>query len=165
MDVAAYRVKLSQMFDRLIDNKMDNLAPNEEDMEKGLSIYFATVLCSNTPKQLYKFFNNLVSTQTPDTLLLALVNTIISGNVKEFSVKTQLNKFYKVIDEMFKLEYGNILFASSSKKDLQKMLDNDWPFLTNHTEMVKECLLGASCQSVKDLVRMFATKGEQKDYI
>ena len=160
MDSATYGTRLSDMLDKLIEKDRGNLTPNKEDMKMGLRMYFATVFCSNTPKQLYKFFNNLVSTQTPKTLLLALVNTIISGRVKEFSVKEQLNQFYKAIDETFNLDYGNILLASSSKKDLQTMLDNEWPFFTNHTEMVKECFLGGSCQSVKDLVRTFATTGE-----
>ena len=93
--------------------------------------------------------------------MLALVNTIMSGNIKEFSVKGQVNKFYTVIDKIFKLEYGNILLASSSKKDLQNILDNEWPFLTNYTEMVKQCLLLGSCKSITDLVTTFATTGEQ----
>ena len=163
MDPATYRTRLSEMFDKLINNETDNIVPNEEDMKKGLRMYFATVFCSNTPKQLYKFFSNLVSTQTPKTLLLALVNTIISGNVREFSEKEQLNKFYNTIDEIFKLEYGNILLASSSKDDLKKIFDNEWPFFENHTEMVKECFLGGSCQYVQDLVRTSATTGEHKN--
>ena len=85
--------------------------------------------------------------------MLALVNTIISGHAKEFSVKTQLNKFYEAIDEIFKLEYGNILLVASSKKDLQQMLDNEWPFFTNQSGMIRRCLRGEQCQNATELMK------------
>ena len=137
------------MIEELIGNKTTSHQKlTNEDMKAGFVIYSATVFCANTPKQLYKFFFNLVSKETPRSMLLALVNTVRSKSVKDFSNQLQLNRFYFAMDRVLKLMYGDILVATSSKADLQGMINNGWPFFTNNTEMVKKCILGNFCKAV-----------------
>ena len=137
------------MLDKLISNKTDG-SITQEDIRMGFSIYSATVFCGNTPKKLYMFFNKLISTETPRTLLLALVNTIRSTSVQAFSDKTQLNKLYEAIDRAFQLSYGNLLLATSSKKDLLWMLHNEWQFFTKYKTNLHECLHSNTCRGMKD---------------
>ena len=137
------------MLDKLIGNETDG-SITQEDIRMGFSIYSATVFCRNTPKKLYTFFSNLLSTETPRTILLALVNTIRSTSVHVFSDKNQLNKLYHAIDRILQLSYGNLLLATSSKEDLLSMLHNEWPFFTKYKTELEECLHSSSCQGVKD---------------
>ena len=140
------------MLDRLIGNETSEII-TDEDVKVGFVIYSATVFCSNTPKQLYKFFSDLVSRETPRSILLALVNTITSTHVKSYSDKLLLNKFYLSLDKVLKLAYGDILLVSSSKEDLKKMIDHDWPFFTNNTGMVHKCIRGDQCETAAELTK------------
>ena len=148
---------LRSILGKLIGNKTTTDI-TKDDMKFGFAIYSATVFCSNTPKQLYKFFFDLVSKETPRSILMVLVNTIRSSSVKGFSDKLLLNKFYLYLDKVLKLSYGDILLATSSKEDLKKIIDNDWPFLTNNTAIVKKCLNGDQCDNALELTK---TSGRQ----
>ena len=142
---------LSGMLDRLIENKTTDIITNE-DIKLGFVVHSATVFCLNTPKQLYKFFFDLVTQETPRSILLALVNTVRSTNVKSYSDKLLLNKFYLSLDKVLRLSYGNVLLASSSNEDLQKMMENSWSFFANNTETVDKCLRGEQCQNATELM-------------
>ena len=118
------RKRLLSMLDRLIGN-ISNEVISEQDIKAGFAVFSATELCSNTPKNLYNFFSELLSRETPRTILLTLVNTIRSGSVKTYSDKMLLNKFYTSLHKVMNLTYGNILLASSSKEDLKQMMDRN----------------------------------------
>ena len=135
---------LSSMLDTLIDNETTRIVTDDE-IRLGFLIYSATVYCSDTSKQLYKFFSRLFSSETHRTILLALVNTIRSASVAGFENKLLLNDFYQFLDNILKLRYGEILLATASREDLQKMLDKNWPFFKNNTGIVARCLCNDQC--------------------
>ena len=139
--------RLLLMLDRLIGN-ISNEVISEQDLKAGFAVFSATELCSNTPKNLYKFFSELLSRDTPRTILRTLVNTIRSGSVKTYSDKMLLNKFYTSLDRVMNLTYGNILLASSSKEDLKQMMDRSWPFFNNNTARVHEYLQNGTCRDL-----------------
>ena len=71
-------------------------------------------------------------------------------------------EFYVVLASTLNLDYGNILLATSSNAKLQAVIDNDWPFFTNNTNMVKECLTYSKCDLIHDIVNQLATKMNRK---
>ena len=50
------------------------------------------------------------------------------------------------------LQYGNILLATSTKSQLQTVRDNDVPFFTNNTDLVKTCILDSECDRLQDVI-------------
>ena len=161
MEWPALPGRLGEMLDKLLGNETDG-AITDEDIRVGFSIYSATVFCANTPKKLYTFFSNLVSTETPRTLLLALVNTIRSTSVHRSSDKTELNKLYDAIDEILQLSYGDLLLATSSKEDILTMLHNEWPFFTKYKAELEDCLRSNACQGVGDILK---TQGKSSNLL
>ena len=137
------------ILDILIDNETTNTILIE-DLKAGFAIYSAVVFCSNTPKQLYKFFFDLVSKEAPRTILLALVNTIRSSSLKTYADKLQLNEFYHSLNLIMKPMYAQIITAISSRNDLKKMNDNGWPFFSNKTEMFLESVQSDHYQNVSE---------------
>ena len=137
------------VLDILIDNETTNTIVIE-DLKAGFAIYSAVVFCSNTPKQLYKFFFDLVSKETPRTILLALVNTIRSSSLKTYSDKLQLNEFYHSLNLIMKPMYAQIITAISSRNDLKKMNDNGWPFFSNKTDSFLESVQSDHYQNVSE---------------
>ena len=61
--------------------------------------------------------------------------------------------FFHVLAKTLDLQYGNILLATSSKPQLQAVIDNDWPFFTNNTDLVKDCLSDSECESIQNIIR------------
>ena len=64
-----------------------------------------------------------------------------------------MKEFYGALAKTLDLQYGNILLATSTKAQLQAVIDNDWPFFTNNTDLVKSCLLDSKCSSIKDIIQ------------
>ena len=62
-------------------------------------------------------------------------------------------EFYEILATTLNLEYGNILLATSTKSQLQAVIDNDWPFFTNNTDLVKICLLDSDCGVIQDIIQ------------
>ena len=137
---------LLSMLDSLIGNQTSEII-TDDSMKKGLAIYAVTVFCSNTQKQLFVFFSDLVSRETPASIILATVNTIKSSYRRDYSDKLLLNMFYETLN----LNYGKILLATSSMEYIKTMKDYDFPFFTNNTTMIDDCLRGGQCLSAIEL--------------
>ena len=58
---------------------------------------------------------------------------------------------YLLLDNIFNLQYGKILLATSSPSQLDAMITKDWPYFTNYS--LDQCLSGGSCQGVTDLMK------------
>ena len=137
---------LNNILDKLLGNETDFQDTTNKSTEMGFFIYSAIVFCSNTPKQLYKFFFDLVSKEAPRSILLALVNTIRSSSVEHYHDKLLLNQFYASLEKVLKLEYGNILQVISPSEDLESMKDKSWRFVKKTEEDIT-CSHNASCQT------------------
>ena len=62
-------------------------------------------------------------------------------------------EFYLVLASTLELQYGNVLLATSAKSQIQTVIDDDLPFFTNNTEMVKKCLNDLDCASTQDILQ------------
>ena len=68
---------------------------------------------------------------------------------------TLAKEFYLFLADTLQLQYGMVLLATGSKSQLQTVLDNDWPFFANFTEMVETCMEeNSQCDRLQDIFQM-----------
>ena len=85
-----------------------------EDIKTGFLIFSAIIYCPKSAKQtfqMYQFLNNLVNTESPRTIIQAVVNTIQSETIHEVDDRRRINEFYSAMDKHFGFKYGEILLA------------------------------------------------------
>ena len=82
-----------------------------------------------------------------------MVNLFQSRILKDKVIFGLAKEFYLVLASTLQLEYGNVLLATSTKSQIQAMIDDDLPFFTNNTEMVKTCLNDLDCDSTQDILQ------------
>ena len=138
-------VTIAKLVASIDEEDVDGPAVDEEDIETGFELFHALAFCPRTTIQLHRFINNLISEESTRTTLQTYVNMLRSGAIKDFSSLILANQFYAILAIQLELQYGNVLIATSSSTQLQAMLDNDWPFLNNNSDLVKSCL-----QEIKD---------------
>ena len=102
---------------------------------------------------LSKFLHNLVSTESPRTIIQATVNTIPAGDITDIVNMRRFSEFYLALDKIFHFQLGRILLATASRSQLQAMTAKDWPYFNHFSKEVDQCLSSASCQGVVDLVQ------------
>ena len=129
----------------------------EEDIRTGFMLYSALISCSESVA-LYHFLHGLLSNQSPRTIIQATVNTIESDNLRERASKTRINQMYLLLDDIFNLQYGKILLATSSPSQLDAMIAKDWPYFSHYSQEINECLGGGSCQGITDIMQQ--TRGK-----
>jgi hypothetical protein len=64
-----------------------------------------------------------------------------------------ISQFYEELSSKLNLQQGRILVALSSPSELKAMLAQDLPYLTPYRRQIEECIRGASCQGVTDLLQ------------
>ena len=147
---------LNDVFPKLVPFKESTehvKSPKEEDVETGLDLFHAIVYCPSMNIKLFQFVDKLLSNESSRTIIHAIVNVFRSKVVQDRTSITQLNMFYGVLAKTLDLQYGNILLATSTKAQLQSVIDNDWPFFTNNTDLVKGCLEGLGCNKLQDAIQ------------
>ena len=120
-----------------------------EDITTGYMIFSAMVYCPESTLKIYQFLNSLISTQSPRTIIQAIVNTIQSGDIKELENRKFVNQFYLELDKIFHFQLGKILLATSTPSQLQDMLAKGWPFFTQAN--MDNCLTDAQCPWLQSL--------------
>ena len=139
------------------ENITNNFSISSEDIETGFSMFSAIIYCSESVA-LSQFLHNLISTQSPRTIIQATVNTIESGDIIEADNRKAMNNFYHALDKIFKLQFGKILLATTINWArphllLEPMLAGDFPYVEAYKHEVEQCLGGVDCQGVEDLVQ------------
>ena len=126
---------------------------NFEDKLTGLAIYFAITHCPTMDIKLFNFANRMISNESSITVIQTYVNLFRSKVVKDKKSNSLLMEFYHVLAKTLDLQYGNILLAKSTKSQLQAVIDNDWPFFTNNTDLVKDCLSDSDCDGLQNIIQ------------
>ena len=124
----------------------------EEDKEAGFMLFSAIIFCSE-PVALSQFLHNLISAQSPRTIIQATVNTLKSDNINEIITRIFLNNFYLALDKKFHFQYGKILLAISSPQQFDRLITKGWSFFSHYKQDIEQCLKNNSCQGVSDLVQ------------
>ena len=116
-------------------------------------LFHAIVYCPSNVFQLYRFTDHLLSTESSRTIIQSLVNLFQSGVLKDRTSFTAAKEFYLALASTLQLQYGNVLLAMSTKSQLQTVIDNEWPFFTDYTQLVKECLADSRCNNISEFPR------------
>ena len=124
----------------------------EEDIETGFMLFSAIIFCSE-PVALSQFLHNLLTTQSPRTIIQATVNTIQSEDIKEIITRKLMNNFYLDLDKIFQFHLGKIHLATASSSQLQSMMAKDWPYFTRYSHHIDQCLNNNSCQGVNTTIK------------
>ena len=119
---------------------LNELDYNGDDLENGLMIFSTVVYCDINHMTLYKFLGNLTSLESKQTTLRSLVGTIDSGKLKDRINDDKVEDFYKILDNIFHLEYGKILLATAPRDLLKDMVDKNLPHFGNQLDSLKMCL-------------------------
>ena len=125
----------------------------DADIKTGLKMFSILIYCPTAVLTLYDFLHTLVSSQSARTIIQTTVNTIQSDNIMGTENRQNLNQFYLALDKIFNFQIGKILLATSSLQDLQAMMAKDWPYFFHYYVEIDQCLNGASCQGVSDLIQ------------
>ena len=132
------------------ENDLEESA-TDEDVMIGFEIFHAIVYCPSMDIKLFLFVDQLLSNESSRTIIQTAVNLFRSGVLKDLTGFTEAKQFYQVLVSTLDLQYGNVLLATSTKSQLQAVINNDWPFFTNQTDLVKTCLLDSGCDSLQDI--------------
>ena len=131
--------------------KTGGMVINDQDIVTGFEMFSAVVYCSESVA-LSQFLLRLLSSQSPRTIIQATVNTIQSDDIKKNSNRNLLNQYYLSMDKIYNFQLGKILLATASHQQLDSMGAQDWPYFIHYTQEIEECLRGAECRGVRDLV-------------
>ena len=125
------------------------------DITTGFEIYHAILYCpSPVTTKLYRFLNEVLSSQSLRTLIQSLVNIFHTGVLeKNTTTFTMAKQLYLTMANILDLQYGNVLMATGTRSQLQAAIDNDWPFFANYTVPVKTCLTDSKCDQLKDVLK------------
>ena len=64
-----------------------------------------------------------------------------------------VNQFYQAMNGVFHFEYGKNLLATSSRAQLQEMINKDYPFFMEHKADILSCVNNmTSCQIVNNIM-------------
>ena len=124
----------------------------DDDIETGFMMFSVIVFCSE-PVALSLFLCNLLTTQSPRTIIQATVNTIQSGDIKEVANRKRINQLYLALDKIFNFQIGKILLATSSSSQLKSMIAKDWPYFSRFSKEIDQCLNNSSCQGVRGIIQ------------
>ena len=160
---------LNEVFSKLVltaenRNKLEGPLLSE-DVKTGFEIFHAIVYCPSTEViKLFRFIDQLISSETSRTIIRSMVSLFQSGVLRDKTSFTLARKFYLVLATILQLEYGNVLLATSTKSQLQTVIDNDWPFLTNYTDLVKKCLKDFDCDIIRNIIKKQGFSNLFKDH-
>ena len=62
-------------------------------------------------------------------------------------------KLYLRLAATLDLQYGKVLLAISTRAQIKAVIDNDWPFFTNLTDMLKTCLYHSNCEDLQEILQ------------
>ena len=120
----------------------------QEDLHNGFVIFVAIIYCPDIVEELklYKFVDDLLTSQNPGTIMRATINTIEAATLNE-DLSAKFNEFFKILDKVLELHYGMIHLASSSPSSVRNMIASDRPYFQKGNKYVEECRDGF-CESL-----------------
>ena len=131
---------------------------NDEDLQTGIMVFYTIVYCNINQMKLFKFLGNLTFSEGQRTIIRSLVNTIESGKLKDIVDDDKVNGFYKTVDKVFKLNYGKILLATSSRGSLEDMVERKLPYFEPFLEELTGCLNATAPGNDTDLATENSTE-------
>ena len=127
---------------------------DRSDLKTGFIMFSAIVFYPSTVLdiQLYNFLDDLISNESPRTLIYGIVNTLGSKDLDR-KTSTNLNDFFNDLDSMISFEFGKILLALSSPAEIESMLQKGLPYMTKYKGDIEMSLNGTDISDVHDIVK------------
>ena len=148
-----FPVQLFVDLERTVPGTTNSSSFQSEDFLNGAKIFFATIFCPNSLSlKLLGFFQRMIKSQSPRSLIKIVVDTIQSGDIDNRESKKSVNQLYLALEKEFDLQYGRVLLALSSKEELEEMLSKRWPFFVKYSQELALCLNGTTCGSLNDII-------------
>ena len=138
-----------------VDQKGLKTPIHEEDVATGIELFHAITYCPSSLSmdfELFTFVDQLLAKESSRTILQSFVNLFRSGLLDQLAKVTPVSKFYFALASKLNLQYGNILLATSTKSEVQAAIQSDWPFFTNHTDILRTCLFDMDCVGVQNII-------------
>ena len=125
--------------------------PTNEDFKNGLRLFAIFHFCPKDASKIGQFLESLVSTASPRTILLSVVNSLES-NMLTKTERVFLGKFYEALNEIMDLRFGKVLLALSLPTQLEVMLAQDLPYIKPFSMEIKQCLKQFNCEQMIELI-------------
>ena len=125
----------------------------KEDYMTGFEIFHGAAYCPVNDIKFFRFIDQMLSEESKRTIIQTFVNLFHSEVAKDPARLKMAQDFYLALAAVLDLQYGSVLLATSTKAQLKTVIDNDWPFFTNNTDLVKDCLLNSNCEGVQDILQ------------
>ena len=135
-------------------NKKEDLGGliTAQDILTGLELFHSIVYCPVMDIKFYSFVDRLLMEENSRTIIQTFVNLFQPGVVTDPKRFKLAKEFYMALAATLNLHYGNVLLATSTRSQLQTVIDKDWPFFANNTDLVKSCLLNSTCEGIQDII-------------
>ena len=146
------RVEFSKLVKTLKSSKTSTGPPTDDDIKSGLRLFRVLVYCSSSMAlELYQFIDHLIFHESKRTLIHTVINIFLKGAITDKASYNLVGQFYQEMTTVLDLQYGNVLFATSTKAQLETALDNSLPFFGNHTDLVDDCLHKSNCERISTI--------------
>ena len=124
----------------------------EQDIRTGIELFYAILYCPVMNIKLFRFVDQLLSFESSRTIIQTFINIFRTGVIQNQATLVSAKEFYKVLAATLNLQYGNVLLATSTRSQLQDVIDNDWPFFMD-TSLVKTCLFNNDCDKSQSILQ------------
>ena len=141
---------LSKLVSNVNTCKTDGPA-SDEDIRNGYDLFQAVIYCPTMSIKLFRFVDQLLSSESSRTIIHTVVGLFQSGVLTEETSFTLAKQFYNKLASTLNLKYGNVLLASSTNAQLKALIRKDWPFFSNNTNLVERCLQESHCDGIQDI--------------
>ena len=64
----------------------------------------------------------------------------------------RFRQFYSDLGNVFKFKLGKILLATSTSTEIEKMIDQGWPYFAPYLDDIRKCLANDGCEEITKLV-------------
>ena len=131
-----------------------DIATPDDDIETGFELFHAIDSCPPaTVFKLFRFIDQLLSSESSRTIIQTMVNTFHSGSIADETSFTLAKQFYFVLASTLNLTYGDVLLATSTNTQMEAMIGNGLPFFANNTDLVAKCLQGFDCDGIEGILQ------------
>ena len=123
----------------------------DKDIETGYELFHAGIFCPTLNLKMYKFIDQLISDETSRTIIQTIVHHFHNRVIDDEKIFALTKSFYLVLASTLNLQYGNVLLLTSTKVQLEEVIQKGLPFFTNHTNLVEKCLQETKCDVIQDI--------------
>ena len=135
-------------------DRTDGPPLSDDDIETGFELFHAIDSCPPaTVFKLFRFIDQLLSSESSRTIIQTMVNTFHSGSIADETSFTLAKQFYFVLASTLNLTYGDVLLATSTNAQMEAMIGNGLPFFANNTDLVAKCLQGFDCDGIEGILQ------------